>query len=336
MDAEEFRRFGHRLIDWVADYLDDPEQWPVLAQIQPGLPRRVLDDGTVSRVTVVPFYDRTQLIHETLDTLSTALYQQILITIIVVLIMLRNLRSSLLISAMLPLGVLGTFVIMKVVGVDANIMALGGIAIAIGTMVDIGIVFIENINQHLERLGPNDNRAHAVRRAAAEVAPAVMTSVLTTIVSFLPVFGLSSTELRLFGPLAFTKTFAMAASLLLALLVLPGAGQEHRDPDTLQRVPDQVGVDERLARHQGSSRDSIVEDALRHVRARCSQSRASITSSMSSRSATGSTAGSRFHRRRNSSSVTSTSSWWATTTKAAGSVGSKVGSPPTFSTPVLV
>src|SRR5690606_22943309 len=99
----------------------------------------------------------------------------------------------------------------------------GGIAIAIGTMVDIGIVFIENINQHLERAGPNDNRAHAVRRAAAEVAPAVMTSVLTTIVSFLPVFGLSSTELRLFGPLAFTKTFAMAASLLLALLVLPGA-----------------------------------------------------------------------------------------------------------------
>src|SRR5690606_18990635 len=175
-----------------------------IAQIQAGLPKRTLADGTVSQVTIVPFYDRTGLINETLDTLSTSLTQEILITIIVVLIMLRNLRSSLLISAMLPLGVLGTFVIMKLAGVDANIMALGGIAIAIGTMVDLGIVFIENMNQHLERASPEEPRANVVRRAAAEVAPAVTTSVLTTVVSFLPVFGLSATELRLFGPLAFT------------------------------------------------------------------------------------------------------------------------------------
>lgn len=212
----------------VARYLENPlavisAVKAKLAQIQPGLPRRTLSDGTVSQVTVVPFYDRTTLIEETLGTLSTALYQQILITIIVVLIMLRNLRSSLLISAMLPLGVLGTFVIMKLAGVDANIMALGGIAIAIGTMVDLGIVFIENMNQHLERASPEEPRANVVRRAAAEVAPAVTTSVLTTVVSFLPVFGLSATELRLFGPLAFTKTFAMVASLALALLLLPGA-----------------------------------------------------------------------------------------------------------------
>jgi Cu(I)/Ag(I) efflux system membrane protein CusA/SilA len=194
-----------------------------IAQIQAGLPRRTLDDGTVSQVTIVPFYDRTTLIQETLGTLSTALYQQILITIIVVLIMLRNLRSSMLISLMLPLGVFAAFVVMKVSGVNANIMALGGIAIAIGTMVDIGIVFVENINQHLDEAPPDAPRAAVVRRAAAEVAPAVMTSVLTTVVSFLPVFGLSSTERRLFAPLAFTKTFAMTGSLLLALLVLPGA-----------------------------------------------------------------------------------------------------------------
>jgi len=194
-----------------------------IANIQAGLPRRTLEDGTVSQVTIVPFYDRTTLINETLDTLSTSLFEEILITIIVVLIMLRNLRSSLLISAMLPLGVLATFVVMKLTGVDANIMALGGIAIAIGTMVDISIVFVENMNQHLDSAGPDANRAVVVRRATAEVAPAVMTSVLTTVVSFLPVFGLSASELRLFAPLAFTKTFAMSGALVLAVLILPGA-----------------------------------------------------------------------------------------------------------------
>ena len=192
-------------------------------EIQAGLPRRTLEDGTVSQVTIVPFYDRSTLIGETLGTLSTALYQQILVTIIVVLVMLRNLRTSVLISSILPLGVLGTFVVMKVTGVDANIMALGGIAIAIGTMVDIGIVFVENIDQHLERAGPGTDRLAVVRDATAEVAPAVLTSVLTTVVSFLPVFGLTATELRLFAPLAFTKTFAMGVALLLALVAVPGA-----------------------------------------------------------------------------------------------------------------
>jgi copper/silver efflux system protein len=212
----------------VARYMENPLEVisavkKKINQIQTGLPKRTLDDGTTSQVTIVPFYDRTTLINETLGTLSTALYQQILITIIVVLIMLRNLRSSMLISAMLPLGVLAAFIVMKISGVDANIMALGGIAIAIGTMVDIGIVFVENINQHLDEAKPEEPRATVVRRAAAEVAPAVMTSVLTTVVSFIPVFGLSATELRLFAPLAFTKTFAMVGSLFLALVLLPGA-----------------------------------------------------------------------------------------------------------------
>lgn len=194
-----------------------------IAEIQAGLPRRTLEDGTVSQVTVVPFYDRTTLIHETLDTLSSALIEEILITILVVLIMLGNLRSSMLISLMLPLGVLGAFVMMKLTGVDANIMALGGIAIAIGTMVDISIVFVENMNQHLDAAGADEPRAGLIRRAAAEVAPAVITSVLTTVVSFLPVFGLTASELRLFAPLAYTKTFAMGGTLLLAVLILPGA-----------------------------------------------------------------------------------------------------------------
>ncbi|PRQ08156.1 efflux RND transporter permease subunit [Enhygromyxa salina] len=197
-----------------------------IAEIQAGLPRKTLADGRESQVTVVPFYDRTQLIHETLDTLSTALWQEILITIIVVLVLLRDLRSSLLISAMLPLGVLATFVVMKLTGVDANVMALGGIAIAIGTMVDIGIVLTENI---ATRLAANadptsstlEQRAQIVRRAASEVAPAVVTSVLTTVVSFLPVFGLTAAESRLFTPLALTKTYAMVGALGLSLLILP-------------------------------------------------------------------------------------------------------------------
>lgn len=212
----------------VARYMENPlatihAVQEKIAEIQPGLPRRTLEDGTVSQVTIVPFYDRTTLIHETLDTLSTALYQQILITIIVVLVLLKNLRSSLLVSSILPLGVLAAFLTMRATGVDANIMALGGIAIAIGTMVDISIVFVENINRHLEEAGLGAQREGVIRRAAAEVAPAVLTSVLTTVVSFLPIFGLSATELRLFAPLAFTKTFAMLAAFVLSALILPGA-----------------------------------------------------------------------------------------------------------------
>ena len=109
-----------------------------IAEISPGLPRRTTEDGTVAQVEIVPFYDRTQLINETLNTLSLALIQQVLITVVVVLLILRRLRSSLLVSALLPLGVLSTFVLMKTTGVDANVMALAGIAIAIGTMVDNG------------------------------------------------------------------------------------------------------------------------------------------------------------------------------------------------------
>ncbi len=192
-----------------------------IAQIAPGLPKKTLEDGTVSQVSIRPFYDRSALIDETLDTLSTALIQQILVTIIVVLVMLRNLRSSILISSVLPLAVLGAFIVMKWTHVDANIMALAGIAIAIGTMVDMSIVFTENIVDHLRLSRPGDDRAQIVAHAAAEVAPAVLTSVLTTVVSFLPVFALTAAEGKLFTPLAFTKSFAMVAALLISMVVLP-------------------------------------------------------------------------------------------------------------------
>jgi Cu(I)/Ag(I) efflux system membrane protein CusA/SilA len=192
-----------------------------IAELAPGLPKRTLEDGTISQITIRPFYDRTHLIQQTLETLSTALIQQILVTILVVLVMLRNLRSSLLISAVLPLAVLAAFITMKIVGVDANIMALAGIAIAIGTMVDMGIVFTENIVFHLRAASENESRSTTIARATAEVAPAVVTSALTTVVSFLPVFALSASEGKLFRPVAYTKSFAIIAALLISLLVLP-------------------------------------------------------------------------------------------------------------------
>jgi len=192
-----------------------------IAAIAPGLPKRTLEDGTVSQVTIRPFYDRSLLIHETLGTLSKALVQQILVTVLVVLIMLGNLRSSFLISSVLPLGVLGSFIAMRAFAVDANIMALAGIAIAIGTMVDMGIVFTENIVEHLRQASADEPRARVIRDAAVEVAPAVLTSVLTTVVSFLPVFALTASEGKLFSPLAFAKSFAMIAALAISMVVLP-------------------------------------------------------------------------------------------------------------------
>ncbi len=178
---------------------------------------------TTSQVTVVPFYDRTGLIYETLGTLNTALVEEILVTIIVILVMVMHLRSSILISALLPLAVLMCFIAMKTFGVDANIVALSGIAIAIGTMVDMGIILCENILKHLDEADPDENRLEVVFRASSEVGGAVLTAVSTTIVSFLPVFTMIGAEGKLFKPLAFTKTFALAASVIVALTIIPPA-----------------------------------------------------------------------------------------------------------------
>jgi len=190
-------------------------------EIEAGLPRKTLDDGTVSQVRVVPFYDRTGLIQETLGTLNDALRDEILVTVLVVLLMVAHLRSAGLISGLLPLSVLMCFIAMKHFGVDANVVALSGIAIAIGTMVDMGVVICESI---LGKIAPGDTaseRKAAIHRGASEVGSAVLTAVLTTVVSFLPVFTMEGAEGKLFRPLAFTKTFALLASIVVALVIIP-------------------------------------------------------------------------------------------------------------------
>ncbi|MGC8657438.1 MAG: efflux RND transporter permease subunit [Desulfomonilaceae bacterium] len=192
-----------------------------IAEISPGLPTKKLADGRLSQVKIVPFYDRTNLIYETLDTLNKALHEEILVCIIVVIVMMNNILGSLLISSVLPLAVLFTFIVMKFAGVDANIMALSGIAIAIGVMVDMGIILCENILKRIEEAPEDARMFDIVHASAVEVGGAVVTSSLTTIFSFLPVFTLTGPEGKLFGPVAYTKTFAVGASLILALTLIP-------------------------------------------------------------------------------------------------------------------
>lgn len=194
-----------------------------IEEILPGLPQKTLADGTISKVNIVPFYDRTELIYETLGTLETALTEEILVTIIVVIVLVLHLRSSILITALLPLAVLMCFIAMKIFGVDANIVALSGIAIAIGTMVDMAIVICENILKHLDEAAEGENKLEVIYRATSEVGSAVLTAVATTVVGFLPVFTMTAAEGKLFRPLAFTKTFALIASVIVALMVIPPA-----------------------------------------------------------------------------------------------------------------
>ncbi|WP_419781780.1 efflux RND transporter permease subunit [Maridesulfovibrio sp.] len=196
-----------------------------IKDISPGLPSKILPDGTESKLSIVPFYDRSGLIHETLGTLNTALTEEILITIIVVLIAVIHLKSSLLISSLLPIAVLMCFMGMRVFKVDANIVALSGIAIAIGTMVDMGIIICENILKKIEHAKEGVSRLKLVYEGTAEVGSAVMTAVATTIVSFMPVFAMDGAEGKLFKPLAYTKTFALLASIIVALTVLPPAAE---------------------------------------------------------------------------------------------------------------
>ncbi|HOI48371.1 MAG TPA: efflux RND transporter permease subunit, partial [Prolixibacteraceae bacterium] len=196
-----------------------------IAEIEAGLPQKTLADGSVSKVTIVPFYDRTGLIKETIGTLESALSHEILISIIVIIVLVMNMRASIIVAGLLPIGVLMTFILMRFFGVDANIVALSGIAIAIGVMVDIGIVDVENILRHLEM--PENKGARGkkllsvIYQATTEVRAAVVTSIATTIVSFLPVFAMEAAEGKLFHPLAFTKTFALISAFLLGIIVLP-------------------------------------------------------------------------------------------------------------------
>ena len=194
-------------------------------EVAPGLPSKTLADGTVSKVTIVPFYDRSGLIQETLGTLESSLSHEILISILVVIVLVLNLRASVLISSILPVGVLMTFILMKYFGVDANIVALSGIAIAIGVMIDVGIVFTENIVRHLE-MPENEGvkgkkLVQVIYIATVEVASAVITALATTVVSFLPVFAMQAAEGKLFKPLAWTKTFALISALFIGIMFIP-------------------------------------------------------------------------------------------------------------------
>jgi copper/silver efflux system protein len=196
-----------------------------IKEIEAGLPQKTLPNGSISKVTIVPFYDRTGLIRETIGTLESALSHEILISIIVIIILVMNLRASLIVAGLLPIGVLMTFILMRFFGIEANIVALSGIAIAIGVMVDIGIVDVENILRHLEMPENKGIRGKqlmsVIYLATTEVRSAVVTSIATTLVSFLPVFAMQAAEGKLFHPLAFTKTFALLSAFILGIVVLP-------------------------------------------------------------------------------------------------------------------
>ena len=197
-----------------------------IKEMAPGLPQKTLPDGTVSKITVVPFYDRTGLIKETIGTLETSLSHEILICIIVIIVLVLNLRASVVIASMLPIAVLSTFIIMHYTGIAANIVALSGIAIAIGVMVDVGVVFVESIIRYMEmpeNRGVRKGKAmvNLIYKAVSEVSGAIATAMITTIVSFLPVFAMEAQEGKMFSPLAYTKTYALASAFVLGLILLP-------------------------------------------------------------------------------------------------------------------
>jgi Cu(I)/Ag(I) efflux system membrane protein CusA/SilA len=183
-----------------------------LKDIMPSLPA-----GT----EVVPVYDRSELTHHAIATLRSTLVEESIIVALVCIIFLLHVRSALVAILMLPVGILMGFVAMRLLGIGSNIMSLGGIAIAIGAMIDAAIVMIENAHKHLERAPKDKPRTEILIDAASEVGPALFISLLIITVSFLPIFTLEAQEGRLFGPLAFTKTFAMASAALLSVTLVP-------------------------------------------------------------------------------------------------------------------
>ncbi|MBV6410182.1 MAG: Cation efflux system protein CusA [Rhodocyclaceae bacterium] len=183
-----------------------------IAEVSSGLPEGV---------TVETVYDRADLIHRAIDTLKRTLAEEALIVALVCIVFLLHVRSALVAILMLPVGVLVAFIAMRALGMNSNLMSLGGIAIAIGAMIDAAIVMIENAHKHLERLKEGESRTEAMIAACMEVGPALFFSLLIITVSFLPVFTLEAQEGRLFAPLAWTKTFAMAGAALLSVTLVP-------------------------------------------------------------------------------------------------------------------
>jgi Cu(I)/Ag(I) efflux system membrane protein CusA/SilA len=200
------QRFGANALDVIGNVKTR------LAEIAASLP---------SGTEIIPVYDRSQLIYDAIATLKSTLFEESVVVALVCIVFLLHVRSALVAIIMLPVGVLMAFAAMKLLGIGSNIMSLGGIAIAIGAMVDAAIVMIENAHKHLERAAPGKPRTEILIEAAAEVGPALFFSLLIITVSFLPIFTLEAQEGRLFGPLAFTKTFAMAAAALLSVTLVP-------------------------------------------------------------------------------------------------------------------
>jgi Cu(I)/Ag(I) efflux system membrane protein CusA/SilA len=183
-----------------------------LAELAPSLP---------TGVSILPVYDRSDLIHRAIDTLRRTLLEESVVVALVCIAFLLHVRSALVAILMLPVGILMSFMAMKLLGIGSNMMSLGGIAIAIGAMIDAAIVMIENAHKHLERAAADKPRIEILLEAASEVGPALFFSLLIITVSFLPIFTLEAQEGRLFGPLAYTKTFAMAAAALLSVTLVP-------------------------------------------------------------------------------------------------------------------
>lgn len=202
-------RYGQNALEVIHNLKDK------IAEVSAGLP---------AGVSIEAVYDRSDLIHRAIDTLKRTLLEESLIVALVCVVFLMHVRSALVAIVMLPVGVLMAFIAMRLLGMNSNLMSLGGIAIAIGAMVDAAIVMIENAHKHLERLDPEHEhrqRAEAMIAACKEVGPALFFSLLIITVSFLPVFTLESQEGRLFSPLAFTKTFAMAGAAILSVTLVP-------------------------------------------------------------------------------------------------------------------
>jgi len=199
-------RYGQNALEVIQNIKDK------IAEITPGLPEGV---------TIQAVYDRSELIQRAIDTLKKTLLEEGLIVALVCMVFLMHARSALVAIIMLPIGVLIAFIAMRFLNLNSNIMSLGGIAIAIGAMVDAAIVMIENAHKHLERMKEGESRADAMITACKEVGPALFFSLLIITVSFLPVFTLEAQEGRLFAPLAFTKTFAMAGAALLSVTLVP-------------------------------------------------------------------------------------------------------------------
>jgi copper/silver efflux system protein len=218
------QRFGENALAVIRNVKDR------LSEIAPSLPQGVSIDAV---------YDRSDLIYRAIDTLKRTLIEESLIVALVCVIFLLHVRSALVAIITLPLGVLIAYLCMHLLGLSSNIMSLGGIAIAIGAMVDAAIVLIENAHKHLERAPPEKPRTEVLMAAASEVGPALFFSLLIITVSFLPIFALEAQEGRLFKPLAYTKTFAMAAAALLSVTLVPALMilfvrgrivREHRNP----------------------------------------------------------------------------------------------------------